>query len=260
MQLPYLSSSLHFIDLKIIYFTSMKKLVFLGVLLVIIFTLSFYSYREEGTDKTVVIELFTSQGCSSCPAADKLLMELAQNENVIPLSFHVSYWNYLGWKDPYSSDQYTERQRAYAKKLHLSSIYTPQMIVNGTNEFVGSNRGKAVNAIRNAKTSQKIKLKIMDKNNASLKLSYSIDHLIKGELIHFALVDKYVKNEVPRGENRGRVLSHYNVVRVFKTLEANKSGNITISLPENLTKNTMVIAYVQDQNSFKITGASKLSL
>lgn len=104
-----------------------------GILIVVIVGLALtLSFKQNNDSYSVtVVELFTSQGCSSCPSADKLLSELSKKENVLALSFHVSYWNYLGWKDPYSNEQYTERQRDYARVLHLRSIYTPQMIVNG---------------------------------------------------------------------------------------------------------------------------------
>ena len=86
-----------------------------------------------------VLELFTSEGCSSCPSADKLLPQLAKlDSNIIPLSFHVDYWNRLGWEDPFSSSEYSERQRSYAKQLNLESVYTPQLVVNGEYELVGS--------------------------------------------------------------------------------------------------------------------------
>lgn len=222
---------------------------------------SFLWNPKPDSGSVAVIELFTSQGCSSCPAADKLLSELSKNENIIPLSFHVSYWNYLGWKDPYSSEQFTERQRTYAKKLKLRSIYTPQMIVNGTSEFVGSNRSRAESAVKNAISSQEIRLNAIEQKQNSVVFNYSISGTIENEWLNVALVERHVKNEVPRGENRGRVLEHDNVVRVFKTLEASQSGSVSLTLPGNLNAgNTMVIAYVQKQNTFEITGAAKLAL
>jgi hypothetical protein len=103
----------------------------------------------------VVVELFTSQGCSSCPAADKNLADLiekaeAKGQLIIGLSFHVDYWNYIGWKDPYSKSDFTERQRKYASHLNSESVYTPQMIVNGEKEFVGSDKSSATTQITKA--------------------------------------------------------------------------------------------------------------
>ena len=103
----------------------------------------------DGTYAPVaLLELFTSEGCSSCPPADNLLPDLAKlDSNIIPLSFHVDYWNRLGWEDPFSSSEYTGRQREYVSQLNLESAYTPQLVVNGEYELVGSNRGKAVSTI-----------------------------------------------------------------------------------------------------------------
>src|SRR5437899_2881738 len=103
----------------------------------------------------VVVELFTSQGCSSCPAADKNLAEIiekaeANGQQVIGLSFHVDYWNYIGWKDPYSKAEFTERQRKYALRMNSENIYTPQMIVNGESEFVGSDKNTSTKEIGKA--------------------------------------------------------------------------------------------------------------
>jgi len=236
-----------------------KKLVVLVFL--VVGALLALSFVKSDNPNPIVVELFTSQGCSSCPSADKLLSELSKNENVLALSFHVSYWNSLGWKDPYSSGQFTERQRAYARKLHLSSIYTPQMIVNGSSEFVGSNRSRAQSEINKATSSQEVNLKVVSQGQSLVTINYALSGVIENTLINIALVERHVKNEVPRGENRGRTLEHDNVVRVFKTEEAKRKGSVSITLPKNLNmKNAIVIAYTQKQHTFKITGAAKLTL
>ena len=106
----------------------------------------------------VLIELFTSQGCSSCPAADKLMGNIiAADTNVIALSFHVDYWDRLGWKDVFSNHDYTLRQQQYVKALHAESLYTPQAVVQGTYEMVGSNRTRVLDAINKAKSKHLIK-------------------------------------------------------------------------------------------------------
>src|SRR6476659_8572322 len=127
----------------------------LSIAYIIMLTTHFCMAQEKATSVTV-IELFTSQGCSSCPAADKLLNEIIEkadqeNKPVIGLSYHVSYWNYLGWKDPYSNENYNALQRKYSEALQ-SSVYTPQMIVDGKQEFVGSDQEKAKEAIQHAST------------------------------------------------------------------------------------------------------------
>src|SRR6202163_2652786 len=100
--------------------------------------------------RPVVVELFTSQGCSSCPPADALLGELAQRGDVLALGFHISYWDGLGWKDPSSRQSSTDRQRAYARLLGRGQVYTPQMVVEGRSEMVGSDRGAVLAALRDA--------------------------------------------------------------------------------------------------------------
>ncbi|HEV8025928.1 MAG TPA: DUF1223 domain-containing protein, partial [Stellaceae bacterium] len=98
------------------------------------------AHAGEGRSAPVVVELFTSQGCSTCPPADAYLGELASRPGVIALAFHVDYWNYIGWTDPFASKAATDRQRSYAKQLGLRYVYTPQMVINGTMEGVGSGR------------------------------------------------------------------------------------------------------------------------
>ncbi|MEK7224336.1 MAG: DUF1223 domain-containing protein, partial [Bacteroidota bacterium] len=124
----------------------------------------------------VVLELFTSQGCSSCPPADNLLPQLARlDSNIIPLSFHVDYWNRLGWTDPFSSSEYSERQREYAKQLNLESIYTPQLIINGGYELVGSSRSAAEATIKRVlKEKAAISLAISDVKLSKNKLNFSV--------------------------------------------------------------------------------------
>src|SRR5271154_2289788 len=108
------------------------------------------SHAMAATKQSVVLELFTSQGCSSCPPADALLKKLsAENSQLLPLSFHVDYWNYLGWKDPYSSPANTDRQRGYASALD-GQVYTPELVVNGAVGVVGSDEGSVRNAIATA--------------------------------------------------------------------------------------------------------------
>jgi len=113
--------------------------------------LALMSSPATADTRPVVVELFTSQSCSSCPPADALLGELARRRDVVALGFHISYWDGPGWKDPFSSQSSTDRQRAYARLFGLAQVYTPQMIVNGTREIVGSNRDQVLAAVRDAR-------------------------------------------------------------------------------------------------------------
>ncbi len=129
----------------------------------------------------VLVELFTSEGCSSCPPADRVLAQLEKERTtadaeIITLALHVDYWNYLGWKDEFSSSVYSQRQNGYAEKFNLDSIYTPQMVVDGQNQFVGSNLGTAQKAISEAAKSQKANIEISsvaDLKNPKLKVNIS---------------------------------------------------------------------------------------
>lgn len=220
-------------------------------------------------ESAVVIELFTSQGCSSCPAADRLLSELISEAEtkdlpVYGLSLHVDYWNRLGWKDPYSDRTHTNRQYAYARKLKSSTVYTPQMVVNGITEFVGSNRARASNAIKNAlSTGQKTRITVTHVNQSGnrIKASYSIDEAYDNQILNIALVEKDISTEVKRGENRGRQLRHDNVVRAFEQKVRSNKGAVTLQIPQDLDldKSSLVL-YVQDLDSFEITGATRVAL
>jgi hypothetical protein len=211
-----------------------------------------------------VVELFTSEGCSSCPSADRLVA-LAQkefNENTIVLSYHVDYWDRLGWKDPFSKAAYTERQRQYAEHLNLESVYTPQAIVNGKTEFVGSNKTALWNAISNYKNSDYIiiETEILQVSNQQLSVKYNYAPLQPNENVVLELVLKNATTQVKRGENGGATLSHINIVQDIVQKHESK-GSATFNLPANFVKeNYMIVAFVQNTASFEITNAKKVSI
>lgn len=216
----------------------------------------------------VVVELFTSQGCSSCPAADKNLTEILKESeksgaNVLALSFHVDYWDHIGWKDPYSSKDYTDRQKMYASVMNLSSIYTPQMVVNGKTEFVGSNAKIARMAIEHALQETpaiNISISKLIHNGEEWEFDYDIQQKkIPQGYLQVALVDRNVENFVPRGENTGRHLHHDNVVRAFMLLEMRRTGHIKIKGPGDLSESSSLIVYAQDTD-MKLLGATSKRL
>lgn len=225
------------------------------------------SFHAIGQDGFALIELYTSQGCSSCPAADRLLSELVDradkdHKKVFALSFHVDYWNYIGWKDPYSSQLYSQRQRNYSKGIDAHRVYTPQMIVNGATEFVGSNREAAKAAIVMAlRQKPKYEISIGDVKlaNDRVVLTYQIDKSPGSERLNVALVERHLENFVPRGENHGKTLSHDNVVRAFETIALKKSGRIEVSTSDVNPENCSVILYIQDTD-FTIVGALQSQL
>jgi hypothetical protein len=208
-----------------------------------------------------VLELFTSEGCSSCPSADRLLPQLALlDSNVIPLSFHVDYWNRLGWTDPFSSSEYSERQRNYSRQLNLESVYTPQLVVNGEYELVGSNRIKAETTIKSAlqeKAAVQLSIDIVKMNADKINFKVHSEGNINKTNVLAALVQKQVTMNVKTGENRGAKLSHTNVVRSLLVQTAADYNEFEITVPANLARdNWQLIVYTQQKNNLKITGAS----
>ena len=212
-----------------------------------------------------LVELFTSQGCSSCPPADVVLKELtrtasAQNQAVFTLSFHVDYWNSLGWKDPFSNKQFTEHQRRYAQVLRTESIYTPQMIVNGQTEFVGSNKSDADKAIAKALAAAPeltIKATAQMAKNGTVRVEYTTSALPPSCVVNVALVRDVEPMSVTKGENAGRKLAHTHVVRAFESFPlTNQRGTHTVQVPDDAPARAYrMIAYIQDTYTLRILAA-----
>lgn len=211
-----------------------------------------------------VVELFTSEGCSSCPSADAAVAELLskQIKDVYILSYHVDYWNRLGWKDEFSQQGFSARQQQYARHLSLDGVYTPQVVVNGTVEFVGSNEralSTAVNNGRNNGSSSNVHITAEKKNNAVV-VNYNIVGS-EAMLLNTAVVLPEADTKVQRGENGGRTLHHVNIVSNLKVTEAKGSGELTIEIPTQLIGKTIkVIAYTQAKQNFKVLGADEVDL
>jgi len=222
----------------------------------------------------ILVELFTSEGCSSCPPADNLLQKFDAQPiagvRLIVLSEHVDYWNHIGWTDPYSAHVYSERQSAYGRRFHLESVYTPQMVVDGTAEFVGGSSRDAEHAFERA-----------GKTKASLQLSQLRlqDGLLHGRIDSTALpvgahkadvviviALKHAESQVAKGENAGHRLSHVAVVRTLQRVgivEAGKTFSGDISIPVDRTldpKSLRVIAFLQENGPGRVWGATELSL
>jgi len=208
-----------------------------------------------------ILELFTSEGCSSCPPADRLLPQLASlDSNIIPLSFHVDYWNHLGWTDPFSKGEFSERQREYGERFHLESIYTPQLIINGEYELVGSNRSTAEADIKSAlkeKPGVQIKIDEIKKDKNKLTISCHLEGDWQQTNLTSVVVQKYAEMKIKGGENGGRKLSHTNVVRSFMQKPAQQIMDFEIEIPDDLTNNnSQLILYAQQKNDLRITGAA----
>ncbi len=167
----------------------------------------------------VVVELFTSQSCSSCPPADRILASLAQNPNIIALSCHVSYWNHLHWKDTLSHEFCDMRQHGYAGKKGSRRVYTPQMIVNGTNEFVGSHNSKVKFALNNAQRNPIQAIKIEMPNPYSIEFTLPEADKDSYRLWAFGYQNTH-HEDIPSGENRGRSVTYANPVQSYTNLGA----------------------------------------
>lgn len=192
----------------------------------------------EGEARPVLVELFTSEGCSSCPAADRLLIRLEQKQPVpgaviIPMGFHVDYWNHLGWRDPFSSRAYSDRQYEYSQALGLNGVYTPQMVVDGRLEFVGSDARRAASAIAAAARAPKGAVALeWDGPDGRGRLAARVhvsglreDAGGKGMDVFLAVTESGLENSVARGENSGRRLQHTAVVRRLMRLGSVPKGS-----------------------------------
>ena len=227
---------------------------------------------SDGTPRTpVLIELFTSEGCSDCPPADALLQRLDRSQPVngaelIVLSEHVDYWNGIGWKDPYSSHEYSQRQGTYAGLFGLGSVYTPQMIVDGRFEFVGSDERRAIQAVENASQTEKITVNLTSVHaepNHMLALHIDAAQLpssstAKSASVLLAIADESDESHVSGGENGGRTLKHIAVVRSLArvgTVDQSESLSRDLKIKIGSERENMrLVAFVQEENTGKVWG------
>jgi hypothetical protein len=246
----------------------MNKLITLTTSALIVCTFCFFAIpvrmnTDSPPEGFAVVELFTSEGCSSCPPADEAVIQLAKDypEHVYVLAYHVDYWNYIGWKDEFSSAAFTDRQRKYGERFSLGSIYTPQIVVNGEKEFVGSNRAQLTSSVKKAlqiKGSGEVKLSVAKENTSNLRVGYEVNGS-EPAILNIAIVQLNATTAVKRGENKGKSLHHINIVRAFKAITVNKSAKAVIAmpLPDNLSmKDVEVIAFLQNSKNWKIMAAT----
>ncbi len=230
--------------------------------------------RNEG-GPFAVVELFTSEGCSSCPPADANLQRIETaaaklDQKVFPLSFHVDYWNRLGWKDPFSQAAFSERQREYSEILN-SDTYTPQMIVNGISEFVGSDRRLSDQAIRKALETPPKHTIVLSASETDDLRRLSFRYQVTGSLskaqelpdnvLNIAVATDLETVSVGRGENGGRKLSHVWVVKSFQVIPlGSRDGTFEVDQAFVKQKHSRVVAYVQSRSTGVISGAFALGL
>jgi hypothetical protein len=237
--------------------------------------------KAQGTKTPVIVELFTSEGCSSCPPADEVLADLERTQpvsgaEIIALGEHVDYWNYIGWADPFSAPIFSERQNDYANAFSNSSAYTPQMVVDGQVEFVGSKMSKALDAIADAARAPKAKVQITaaeENPPATFSVQTRITEIptIKsGETVEIilAITESDLQSNVVRGENAGRRLKHGTVVRELKVIGSGEaspgvtlSGKSTMTIKKGWQRDHLrAVVFIQERKSRRVIGASALKL
>jgi hypothetical protein len=227
--------------------------------------------RPAHAEPRAVVELFTSQGCSSCPPADEIIGELASDPSVIALSMPIDYWDYLGWKDTLADARFSARQKAYSQMRGDREVYTPQVVVNGAVHVIGSDRAGIEDAIgdtqkTNGVMSVPVTMTLVGKQvHVSVAASSKAPAAMHGE-IWICSVSKSVPIAIARGENRGRQITYHNVVRnLLKVGDWNGSaGSWTVPL-ENISRDGVdaAVVYVQDGNRDKpgpMLGAAFTSL
>jgi len=223
--------------------------------------------RTNSGNGFAVVELFTSEGCSSCPPADAVLARIQQeagNKPVYVLAYHVDYWNRLGWKDQFSNPQYSKRQYQYSRQF-TGQVYTPQVIINGKSEFVGSDESAINSAVTDAlNTPVSVSLKLQGRLRAGgIDLDYQLTGNTVNSQLLIALVQKHAVSNVKAGENEGRTLSHAQIVRqLYATdLPPANQGTEYVHLPNGFNiKDWEVIGIVQNMNTGVITAAARALL
>ena len=214
--------------------------------------------RPAHAEPRAVVELFTSQGCSSCPPADKIIGELAKDPSVIALSMPIDYWDYLGWKDTLADSRFSARQKAYSQTRGDRDVYTPQVIVNGSVHVIGSDRGKIDSAIGDTRKADGVMSVPVTVALAGKQINVSVAASGKSPAAHgevwICSVSKAVPIMIGRGENRGKEVTYHNVVRtLLKVGDWNgTSGSWTVPL-ENISRQGVdaAVVFVQDGNRDK---------
>ncbi len=225
--------------------------------------------KAPGTREPVLVELFTSEGCGNCPPADAQLAFLnttqpVEGAEVITLGFHVDYFNDRGWKDEYSSAVFTERQNKYARRLKLDSIYTPQMIVDGQKQFIGSDRPKAVDVIAKAAIPVKgnVVVELRDKKRVEIDVQGIAKH--EAATVYLAATEDNLVSNVKAGNNNGKTLKHVSVVRGFAEIAAltPTQGGMKTSVdlkldPKWKVDNLRYVVFVQENESGRVIAVGR---
>jgi hypothetical protein len=231
-------------------------LVVAAIAILAALTLTMHGAPPKLGPSPVVVELFTSQGCSSCPPADALIHDIASDPamrgRVIPLAFHVDYWDSLGWRDPFSSAEWTQRQARYARTMRLNSAYTPQAVVNGTREFVGSNRSALSAALEKASNEKRGAITLTARREGNSLIATIHANVPANDDLLLAIVEDGVTTKIEHGENAGRTITNDAIVRKLVQV---KPGESTVRL-DAAWRSVSATAFVQDRATLAIGAAA----
>jgi len=252
-----------------INFTRLRTFVVLSAIVISLGLHGAGAQAPKSARKAVLIELFTSEGCSTCPPADELLSHLRQEKfadglDIIPLALHVDYWNSQGWKDRFSAADYTQRQQKYAQKFGLKDLYTPQMVVDGSAQVTGNDTPSVRQSISHA---------ALRPESAEIQISAAANKLLvsvkaaetAAGTVMLALTEDNLMTKVGAGENGGRELHHSAVVRKLQPLGQLQKGSFETSVPLKLRKDwkredMRIVVFVEEPSSGQIEGAAVLAV
>jgi hypothetical protein len=222
-------------------------------------TLLAHAAAASAVTRPAVVELFTSEGCSSCPPAEAYIGELVQRRDVLALTFHVDYWDELGWKDRFGLPEAVQRQRAYARALRLSTVYTPQAVIDGQGDFVGSDRSSIGGALRAARSGVGVALSVRD---GEVLIDLDAAQRVPSSEVMLVAYQRMAVSPIGRGENAGRTITERNIVRAFRSLgrwhgQKQQFRSKLASLPRDATD---VAVLVQPLGQAPIIGAAAMAL
>jgi hypothetical protein len=254
-----------------------RPLVALSVVLLAVNPVASLAATEDAAQgnptSVAILELFTSEGCSSCPPADTLLREINLKQTnagqlIVGISEHVTYWNDLGWKDPFSSSVFTDRQSVYASRLSPQGPYTPQMVLDGRDQFVGSDVGALERALQEDSHRNHLTLRILSSalSSSGLNVKFSLAGEMSKPLdIIAVLTDDQDHSDVARGENSGRLLQHVAVARLLTrvaTIQEDGEQSVHVAVPDGFQLGTghHLILFAQERHQGAILGAATASL
>ncbi len=241
----------------------MKRLLLASAATVVVTTSGAGSVSADAPRVPVVVELFSSEGCSSCPPADAVLAKLDREQpvagaEVIALELHVDYWNRLGWTDPFSQASFSARQRMHAYFMHSASVYTPQMVVDGRDELVGSNESGARAAIERAARSPHVSVRLAREGDA---IAIDVGAAPSGEGAAHAMLattERGLRTNVTAGENRGETLAHGPVARSLRYVADLGASGLHTRVTQARAAGTRVVVFVEGRDSLHVLGAAAI--